>query len=155
MLFRSANENVVEKTTKYMLSALVVKDITRTIGARNGVLLRNHSKLEGFLLQIMGAYPDLPFVYFAAEDGSLMVVKRLHHVGTVTKILHPNQKKMHWIYRDYEGKKVNESYTDKPAYDPRKDQWYMGAKQDRDRYWTDVHRFFDETDYGISASVPV
>lgn len=130
--------------------------------------------LHSYMLEMLQYYPSVPYLFIGTIDGDYIEVGNLavsvqtHYLSNPSKLL-PKEAVYEWQYYTRSGDKVEgmNYYYDKDFkeiasedasqinYDPRERPWYQQAVKAGRFSWTDVYKFFDTGDPGITASVPL
>jgi adenylate cyclase len=164
---------IINDTINYLNPARFIPMISAGfIRQDNEDLLESHA-LENFLREALDEFPQIDAFYNGDEKGNALIVGRiglkrvytfspevplpseaLYFVRKINRSISPPQEIK--IYYNREGEKVGEEVN--PAgisnFDPRKRPWYIGAKDLKSPYGTDVY-LYETRDLGLTFSVPV
>tara|TARA_Y100001970_G_scaffold135052_1_gene166277 strand:- start:148 stop:1377 length:1230 start_codon:yes stop_codon:yes gene_type:complete len=148
------NRTIIEKTTHYLLPAILVTDVSAKLAKNTVIDINNHEQIESYLMTQIKAYPQLSKVYLGKENGDFIMVYRDETKSLATKII--SQKTKHEHIKDYNlyGDIIS-TKTIKTNYDPRTRQWYNDTKEKEAQIWTDLYMFYTGKRPGITASYPL
>jgi adenylate cyclase len=160
-------QGLFEETQDFVLgNALLVQDLA-AISPKN-------DWLHFYMLNLIRYHPDIPYFFIGAVNGNYLEVGNLatsaqqHYLSDTSKPL-PKEAVYEWQYysRDQGSLKTENYYYDKDTkllsseilvdykYDPRERPWYKQAVETGQFRWSDIYRFYDTGDPGITASLPL
>lgn len=155
-LISQSNENVIDKTTDYLMPAVLLSETAARMATIGTLDLDNKSQLENLFLTILKPYPQLQAIYYGDEDGNFFMINRGKNNTTTKEVLHVgNDIKTTYKIRNDENVVIDEKTIMTEVYDARLRPWYKGAKEVGQRFWTDVYVFFTNKQSGITASYPM
>jgi adenylate cyclase len=155
-LIAQANENVIEKSSDYLMPAVLLSESTARMVTNGTLNTNNKDQLESLFLTILKPYPQLKAIYFGDEYGNFFMVNRVGD-KTVTKEIKANGKEIVTFYktRNKDNSIIKETTTKSESFNPKLRPWYKGAKSKGERFWTDIYMFFSDKQLGITASYPM
>lgn len=155
-LIHQTTQTVIEKTTNYLMPADILVEISARIAKEEALSLTNPAQLESYIIGILGFY-DHPSIYLGDEQGNFLGLRKLPDGTIRTQII--NRMSTPPIEtvkdRDLTGRIVKVETSTDIQYDPRIRPWYLGAREARKSYWTDMYIFVPYQTPGITASYPV
>ncbi|MGZ0173581.1 MAG: adenylate/guanylate cyclase domain-containing protein [Planctomycetales bacterium] len=108
-------------------------------------------------MEVVRAYSQLAMYNVGDEQGNFLMPKEYQDGRIDTKVIRATNTppSVTWKRRDRDGRvtKVETSHT--IEYDPRTRPWYIGAKQERGLFWTEIYILFTDRQPGITASYPI
>ncbi len=130
--------------------------------------------LHKYMLGVMQSHPDLPYLFIGAVNGNYVEVGNLavsvqeHYLSDPSKLL-PHDAMYEWQYYDHTTtpptageeyynarfQRISSEQLEQLEYDPRTRPWYQQAAATGKFSWSDVYRFFDTGDPGITAAIPL
>ncbi len=147
------NKNIIEKTTNYLLPAILISELSVKLSASGVIDINNNGQLESYLIEQIKAYPQLSKVYLGKENGDFIMAHR-DNKSFVTKIIYQQNKKEEVKQYNVFGELI--SATNKEtSFDPRARSWYFQTKEEEKAIWTDLYMFFTGKRPGITASYPL
>lgn len=148
------NKEIVEKTTKFMMPAVVLAESTSRFVEEKVVDVRNYAQVERYTMTILKIYPQLRAFYMGDKHGNFVMAKRKADGTFESKTIKAKNGVTVIKARDDKGRLMRRDEFQSVDYDPRKRPWYSGAKRKSERYWTPIYTFFSEDEYGITAAYP-
>lgn len=165
-------QSAIERTTSYLRPLVIIARLTDNIGpvSDNGNVRTD--RITAFTREVVQAYPQLYSLYVGLEDGTLVQTVRIakgtmfrdRQKGQLPKdvafaarslIAYPDgTARETWTYVNDEGEVLAQEWVTS-KFDPRKRNWYTGAKEIDDSYWTDLYIFGSLMRPGITASYPL
>lgn len=114
--------------------------------------------LERFLFEQLLVAPQFSSLYYGAEDGTFVFVRRSNDIAPYqTKIIskigdtHLSQ----FVWRDKNFQVVKRSINAEEDFDHRNRSWYIRAKSTKSTVWTDPYIFYTAQQPGITLASPV
>lgn len=165
--FDPRSDRRLEKSPKITIKKLAVVDWEPEKESENnpnkgkGVLsMIDHELMEYYGIHLLRSFPQVAMVNIGDEEGNFMMPKRDSEGKISVKIIDrsvmPATRTMKYRDKSDTVTEVSTS-TDKAdvEYDPRTRPWYIGARDSRDIYWTNVYIFYSDQAPGISTAYPV
>lgn len=118
----------------------------------------NANTLERFLFEQLLVAPQFSSLYYGAEDGSFVFVRRSNDTAPFqTKIISKigGTSVSHFVWRDRNFNIIRRSIDPTDDFDPRNRGWYIRAKNTKSTIWTDPYIFFTAQQPGITLASPV
>jgi hypothetical protein len=111
--------------------------------------------LQAFAASALRQIPQIDAFYSGDAKGDFVMVQRGPAGGTRAKLIQNAQgaRRVEWVSYDADGRVVGREQVSEDDYDPRNRDWYQGAQNSDDVYWTDVYVFYTHREPGITASV--
>lgn len=108
-------------------------------------------QIESIFLERLKLVDSIEMLNLGLNDGSFIMLKRMPDGSLHTKIVRNGVAT--WKRRGVKSDVVVSTQTDpKDGYDPRKRPWFIGAKDKKELFWTDVYTFFADKKPGITVS---
>ena len=148
------NNGIIEKTTHFLMPAVIVAETGRLLSASNALDLSDQFQLEHYSETVLKPYPQFAAFYYGDKHGNFVMTQRVEH-GFYTKIIKAKAGQTIFKDKNRSGRIIARSSVEKVDYDPRERPWYIGAKDKGERFWTDIYIFFTGKQPGITASYPV
>lgn len=119
----------------------------------------NDEQIEQFFFDFISVHGSVATLNYGNNQGEFIMVKRMTDGSLSTKIIRGQGalRDVVWNHRRVGGAcdEIDRTeHTPSDPYDPRVRPWYIGAKEGRRLFWTDVYIFFSDGQPGITASVP-
>lgn len=132
-----------------------------------------NQELRTYMLSVARSYPNIAYFYIGTAQGGLIQVGNLslsrQENYTSKSASLPENAAYKWKVTEFKGnatkqtiyyfdsslKEVGEETFMKEHYNPRERPWFVGAKQKRGLFWTDVYTFFDTQRPGLTVSMPL
>ena len=147
------NRTIIEKTTNYLLPAIMISEISGNLAENSVVNINNPQQLENYLKTQIKSYPQLSRIYLAKENGDFTMIYRNEKKSLSSKTI--IQKTALETVKDYNVyEDVITTKTAKSSFDPRTRPWYYEAKEKETQIWTDLYMFYTGNRPGITASFP-
>ena len=147
------NRTIIEKTTNYLLPAIMISEISGNLAEKLVIDINNSQQLENYLRTQIQSYPQLARIYLAKENGDFMMIYRNEKKSLSSKTI--IQKTALETVKDYNlYEDAVTTKTAKSAFDPRTRPWYYEAKEKETEIWTDLYMFYTGNRPGITASFP-
>lgn len=155
---------VTEQRTKRLLDeATATTSLMQLLAPTSLSLPDNSGEMVTLLMYALHAFPDVYTVYFGNEQGDFFLVgkrklspedeQKTFFVKRVRNSRGERDVTENWYDNDYRLIKVTELAED--IYDPRVRPWYVKAKREGTRAWSDPYLFFITGKPGITYAVPV
>lgn len=157
-LVEKISSAVIEKTTNFMQPAQVLSEITSQLLKEPNTDIGPGSDLEGYLIGILRAQPQIDFVYFGNEQGDFIdAIWPNEKDPIITKFIYKESgiPMMTSRYFNEKNEIVKEKKTGDVLLDPRVRPWYKGAKAAMANFWTDPYIFASTRKPGITSASPV
>jgi adenylate cyclase len=157
-LVEKISSAVIEKTTNFMQPAQVISEITSQLLKDPNTDIGPGSDLEGYLIGILRAQPQIDFVYFGNEQGDFIdAIWPNEKDPIITKFIYKESGIPMMISRYFNEKNeiVKEKKTGDVLLDPKVRPWYKGAKAAMANFWTDPYIFASTKKPGITSASPV
>lgn len=155
-LISQSNENVIDKTTDYLMPAVLLSETAARMATIGTLDLNDKAQLENLFLTILKPYPQLQAIYYGDENGNFFMINRGDYTTTTKEITNLGSSlQTTYKIRNDENQVIEERVETTESYDPRLRPWYKGAKEVGQRFWTDVYVFFTTKQSGITASYPM
>jgi adenylate cyclase len=153
-----ATAQVMSGTDNFLMQASNMEKMSARLATPEVLRsLLNNDRLERYTIEPLILYPQIEMVYIADDLGNFIMSNREPGGTFATKILERTgaPPKTRWNYRDqYLG--VFKSETMKlESFDPRRRPWYLGAKDSKKTYWTDIYIFHTGQKPGITCATPI
>lgn len=136
-------------------------------------LLQNSNSLRQYMLAVEKNYDNIAYFYVANPEGVFLEVGDVRLLSRKTYASHrdplPKDATFNWsqieplgdkyietiLYYNRDLKQVGSETYEQTQYDPRTRPWYIGAKETRKLYWTDIYLFYETKNWGVTASLPL
>src|SRR5262249_25682738 len=94
-------------------------------------------------------------VYSGDAEGNFLMVQRGEAGSMDTKLIRnaPGARTVEWVRYDSSGRITERRQDPDDPFDPRNRDWYIGALQSDDVFWTGVYIFFTKRVPGITVAV--
>lgn len=151
-------EQVMMETSNFLIPANIMGKMSARLATRETFRsLANNDRLERYTIELLHSYPQIEMVYIADEQGNLVLSNRQPDGTFATKILEKTgaPPKTLWRYRDHPLRVFKTETTELESYDPRRRPWYLGAKEAKKTYWTDIYIFYTGQKPGITCASPI
>lgn len=150
------NQLVFQESKNYLMTAVDMTELSSRITGEGLNSLDNNSRLDSLMINVLTLHNQLLNFEIGDENGNFLMQKREQNGTISTKIITRNgdNAQVRWKYRDAKGK-VSEVEEPFNGYDPRERPWYVGAKNSKELFWTDVYIFATDKSPGLTASSPV
>lgn len=156
-LMHQVVELVIEKTSNYFLPASISTEMSSRLAQLGAIECTNPDRIESYTLGVLKSYPQISQFYLADEQGSYIRAWRLPDGIMETRIILPNASPptdlFHYWKNDFEIFETRVSNT--IEYDPRVRPWYIGARDARTNFWTDVYILFRNKKPAVTSAFPV
>ncbi len=147
------NRTIIEKTTNYLLPAIMISEISGNLSENSVIDINNSQQLESYLKTQIKSYPQLSRIYLAKENGDFTMIYRNEKKSLSSKTI--IQKTALETVKDYNlYEDAITTKTAKSSFDPRTRPWYYEAKEKETQIWTDLYMFYTGNRPGITASFP-
>ncbi|MEN6439815.1 MAG: adenylate/guanylate cyclase domain-containing protein [Syntrophobacter sp.] len=150
-------DTVVEKMNNYFAPASVLVRMSAVLVKAGAISCDNDEQIEMYTLGLLDSYPQVAMFYLGDEQGKHIRAGRLENGIVESRLVRPDASPPtdKSICR---GPNFEEIITDVSTiidYDPRVRPWYIGAKETRGNYWTDLYISFRNKKPAITSSYPV
>ncbi len=159
MLANSAANIVTERTVHFLEPAAMMAQMTGRITGSGNIDFSNNLQLErmsNYMSEVLHVYPQLSMFYYGTEEGNYLMNQKMPDGSLSTQIIKrttPNPGTTNFT-RDINGNIIKQEQSTSINFDPRTRPWYVGAKNTKQNFWTDVYIFFSNQKPGITASFP-
>src|SRR5208282_589518 len=139
-----ATAQVMMETNNFLMQANIMGKMSARLATPETLRsLLNNDRLERYTIELLNSYPQIEMVYIADDRGNYVLSKRQPGGTFATKILERTgaPPKTRWKYRDHSLKVFKTETLKLESYDPRRRPWYLGAKEAKKTYWTDIYIF--------------
>lgn len=148
---------VIEKANNYFMPATMLVKMSSTLSRLGAISCDNQEQVESYTLGALKYYKQISMFYLADEGGNYIRAWTLANDTMEGRIIKPGGAAPTdtFKYWDPEFNLISTSVSNKIEYDPRVRPWFVGAKQKRDCYWTDIYILFRNKKPAITCSCPV
>jgi len=151
------NRTVMETTNNYFLPAAVLVEISARLAEMGALHCSNIYQIELYTLGVLKSYPNICMFFLGDEQGNYIRAWRLPD-GTmegrvIERNIAPATNTFKYWCRECKVFKIEKSSN--IDYDPRIRPWYMGAKETRANYWTDLYILARNKKPAITSAYPV
>jgi len=148
---------VIEKSTNYFLPASMLVNMSASLCTLGALSCNDFDQIELYTLGTLKYYKQISMFYLADERGSYIRAWSLPDNTMEGRIIKPYTVPPTdtFKYWDSEFKLTKTRVSNNIEYDPRVRPWYVGAKQARGCYWTDLYILFRNKKPAITCSCPV
>ena len=155
-LLADLQERIAEELTAYFSPATRAAREARSM-VESTTITDPQASLEVFAVSALRSIPQIDGLYGGDAGGDFIMVQRGTAGTTDTKLIRntPGPRFVQWIHRDAAGRVVTQVQDPTDTFDPRTRDWYRGALQTDDVYWTGVYLFFTRRVPGITAAVHI
>ncbi len=156
-LMTQITKNVIERTTHYFMPAVVVPEMSARLTELGALSPTKFHQIDQYTLGVLKSYPQITMFYLGDAHGNFMLARKLAD-GTMERRIIDRQSTPPTItsrYCDKEFKLCKTKRSTHIDYDPRTRPWYIGARQAKTSYWTDIYIFFTNQEPGITSAYPV
>jgi hypothetical protein len=153
-LLTGLQERIAQEVIAHLSPASRAARLARSMIARN-TISDAHAALEAFASSALREIPQIDALYSADADGNFMMVQRGTAGGVETKVIRnaPSPRVVEWVRHDASGRVIDRGQDPNDIYDPRTRDWYQGALNTNDVFWTGVYVFFTHRAPGITVAV--
>jgi adenylate cyclase len=151
------NKTVMETTNNYFISAAVLVETSARLTEMGALYCTDTSQIELFTMGVLKSYPQISMFFLGDEQGNYIRAWRLPD-GTMEgrvierNIPSPTNTFKYWCS---ELKVVETKKSGNIDYDPRVRPWYLGAKETKANYWTDIYILARNKKPAITSAYPV
>lgn len=156
-LTKQITDTVVEKMNGYFSPASVMVRTSAVLSKTGAISCDNDDQVEMYTLSLLGAYPQISMFYLGDEQGKQIRAGRIENGLIETRIVRPNASHPtdKSVCRNSNFEILIQDDQAQIDYDPRLRPWYIGAKETRGNYWTDLYISFRNKRLTITSSYPV
>lgn len=156
-LIDQATATVIEKTANHFLPASLAVEMSSRLTELGAISSTNHDQLERFVLGVVKSHPQVSMFFFGDEQGSYFRAWELADGTMETRIIERNGSAVKETFKYWDtnfriSKVLEAEGTD---YDPRVRPWYMGAKEKKTCYWTEMYILFRNQAPAVTSAYPV
>jgi len=148
------NQTIIEKTTQYLMPATLLVESSSKLAAAGVLNLNNKRQIERYLISQLEIFPQLSKFYHALPNGEFIMAYRNTKRGYSTKTIAAGSGISTTKQYNALGHLID-SKKEPNNFDPRKRDWYIGAKTSEIFYWTDLYIFFTGKQPGITAAYSI
>jgi class 3 adenylate cyclase len=150
-------QTVIEKTISYFSPATVMVEMSARLAEMEALSCTDNNQLELYTLGVLKFYPQVSMFFIGDERGNYIRAWRLPQGKMEGRIIDrasspPADTLKHWN-NELQLLKT-EKLTDL-TYDPRVRPWYIGAKETKATFWTDIYILFRNKKPAITLAHPV
>ena len=150
------------RSEQFLEPARGAADLTQRLANNEVLQTRDFGAMERYFFEQLRLYPWFSGLYFGANDGSFVFVRRDDQRrdqagGFETKIIsmQPSGRRVELVKRNKDFLDQGRSLDPKDQYDPRVRPWFKLATREKKLAWTDPYIFFTSQLPGITATSPV
>jgi adenylate cyclase len=153
-LLTNLQERIGQEVIAYLTPASRAARLARSMMAGNATSERD-AEFEAFASSALREIPQIDAIYNGDAEGNFLMIQRGTDGGADTEVIHnaPGARTVDWVQRDSSGRITEHRLDPEEAYDPRKRDWYKGALQSDDVFWTGVYVFFTKRQPGVTVAV--
>lgn len=150
-------DTVVEKMNNYFAPASVLARMSAVLAQAGAIAYDNDEQVEMYTLGALDSYPQVAMFYLGDEQGRHIRAGRLENGILETRIVRPQASPPtdRSIYRHPNFEEIMSNVSTTIDYDPRLRPWYVGAKEARGNYWTELYISFRNKKPAITSSYPM
>ncbi len=159
-LMQEVSRHAIDRSEQFLEPARITADLTRRLADSNVLAVDDPRILEHWFLEEMRLYPWFSGIYFGANDGSFVFVKRepedaKSKVRFSSKFIQfrDGKREVYFVDRTRDFEEISRQFEPTDTFDPRTRPWYKLAKSKRKLQWTDPYIFFTSRLPGISATI--
>src|SRR5208337_638444 len=153
-----ATAQVMMETNNFLMQASIMEKMSARLATPEMLRsLLNNDRLERYTIEPLILYPQIEMVYIADDLGNFILSNRVPGGTFVTKILERTgaPPETRWKYWDHSLRVIKTEIKKLESFDPRQRPWYLGAKDSKKTYWTDIYIFHTGQKPGISCATPI
>ncbi len=153
-----ATAQVMMETNNFLMQASIMEKMSARLASPETLRsLLNNDRLERYTLEPLISNHHIEMVYIADDQGNFIFSKREPGGTFSTKILERTgaPPKTRWIYRDHSLRAIKTETMKLESFDPRRRPWYLGAKDSKKTFWTDIYIFHTGQKPGITCATPI
>jgi len=156
-LMEQITKTVMETTENYFVPAAVLVEISARLAELGAVCCGDNEQLERFTLGALKSFPMISMFFIGDEQGNYIRAWQLPDGNLEVRIINRQG-----VPPTNTFKKLNPQFqvfkteiSEKIDYDPRGRPWYIGAKNAKGHFWTDVYVLFRNKKPAVTAAYPV
>ena len=152
-LLTNLQERIGQEVIAYLSPAGRAARLARSMMAGDATSGRD-VEFAAFASGALREIPQIDAVYKGDGEGNFLMVQRGVDGSTNTELIRnaPGARTVEWVQRDANGRVTERRLDPDETYDPRKRDWYKGALQSNDVYWTGVYIFFSKRLAGVTVA---
>jgi adenylate cyclase len=149
-------KTVIEKTSNYFLPASISVEMSSRLSALGAISCTDDEKIELYTLGVLKAYHQISMFYLADDQGNYIRSWSLADGTVESRIIKtgPTQPTDTLKIWDSKFNVLRTQQATTVDYDPRTRPWYIGAKETRGNFWTDLYVLFRNKKPAITSAHP-
>jgi adenylate cyclase len=153
-LLATLGERISQEVASYLDPAIRVTRLARDATTQL-TIADPLAALQALASSALKQIPQVDALYSGDGSGNFIMVQRGAAGGTTTKLIRntPGSRRVELIRYDADGRVIGRQEVQGDDYDPRTRDWYKGALNTDDVFWTDTYVFYTHREPGITASI--
>jgi len=156
-LINQITMTVKEKTANFLLPASIMVEISARL-AETGVLSWSDTRqIELYTFGVLKSYPQICMFFLGDEQGNYLRSWRLPDGNIETRLILRSASPPTDVIKhcDPLSRVIRTETSSNIEYDPRIRPWYLGAKETRANFWTDLYILFRNKKPAVTSAYPV
>lgn len=156
-LMQQTSKMVIEKVSNHFMPAAVSVQISSMLAGLGAISCRDYDQVLLYTLGVLKYHPQVSMFYLADEEGNYIRSWRLPDGTMEGRSIRPGTSPPTDTFKYYDAdfKVFRTEQATTIDYDPRVRGWYIGAKEIRANFWTDVYYLFRNQKPAITSAYPV
>ncbi|MCK4666429.1 Cache 3/Cache 2 fusion domain-containing protein [Candidatus Dependentiae bacterium] len=156
-LILNISNQSIEKTINHISPAMKMSFFMAHLVRDEKNLLADFELFEEMSIETMNIYPQLEAINCGFENNNFYMVKREGNKTFSTKIIRRDVALpyVEWRYRDTDNEVIKVTTHHKLVYCPTKRPWYVGTKDKKSFFMSDVYVFFTDKIPGVTIGYPM